>query len=225
MEAQPPTSMEVRTFSGGGFAENAYLVTCTRTHEAVAVDPGAGAAAMSKIIADENLDLQAILLTHAHMDHVEGVHLVRATVPYVPIWLHPKDWRLYEALPQQADAFGLRVAPQPPPDKELEHGQRFTFGSCTFEVRFTPGHAPGHVILVAREAGCALVGDVVFQGSIGRTDLPGGDLYTLMRSIREEVLTLPDDMVLYPGHGPSTTVGDERRGNPFLIPHYGGELA
>ncbi len=225
MDSHSSEGVRVRTFSGGGFAENAYLVTCGETGAAVAVDPGGGAVQMADVIAEENCDLQAILLTHAHLDHVEGVHQVRATVPYVPIWLHPKDWRMYEALPQQAEAFGLRVSHQPPPDKEVEHGQHFTFGTCTLEVRFTPGHAPGHVIFVDHDSVHALVGDVVFQGSIGRTDLPGGDLYTLMRSIREEVLTLPDEMVLYPGHGPATTVGDERRGNPFLVPHFGGELA
>jgi glyoxylase-like metal-dependent hydrolase (beta-lactamase superfamily II) len=121
--------------------------------------------------------------------------------------------------------FGMHADPQPEPTGELVPGERFTFGESGFDVRFTPGHAPGHVILVSAEDGLALVGDVVFQGSIGRTDLPGGDFKTLMRSIREQVLTLPDDTVLYPGHGPPTTVGAERTGNPFLIPHYGGELA
>jgi glyoxylase-like metal-dependent hydrolase (beta-lactamase superfamily II) len=99
------------------------------------------------------------------------------------------------------------------------------FGACSFEVRFTPGHSPGHVIFVAHQERLALVGDVVFQGSIGRTDLPGGDFYTLMRSIRGQVLTLPDDTVLHTGHGPATTVGDERVGNPFLVAQFGGEMA
>ncbi|MCG6956489.1 MAG: MBL fold metallo-hydrolase, partial [Gemmatimonadetes bacterium] len=102
--------------------------------------------------------------------------------------------------------------------------QRYAFGESTLEVRHAPGHAPGHVIFVSEEASFALVGDVVFQGAIGRTDLPGGDFHTLMRSIRSQVLTLPDEMVLHPGHGPATTVGDERADNPFLIPHFGGEL-
>jgi len=217
--------MRVRAFTGGGFAENGYLAICTDTGATVAVDPGAAAQGMVDALAQESLELQAILLTHAHLDHVEGVHLVREAAPGAPIWLHPADLGLYRALPQQAAAFGLAVHPQPEPDHELAAGQRFTFGSCAFDVRFAPGHAPGHVIFVAPDAGLALVGDVVFQGSIGRTDLPGGDFYTLMRSIREQVLTLPDDTVLHPGHGPSTTVGDERRGNPFLVAHYGGEMA
>jgi hydroxyacylglutathione hydrolase len=218
--------MKVRTFTGGGFAENGYLVVCGETGAAVVVDPGAAAGRMAEAVRSEGLDLAAVLLTHAHLDHIEGVHLIRAAFPDVPIWIHPADRRMYAALPQQAAAFGLQAPPtQPEPTDELEHGQRLTFGDCTLEVRHTPGHALGHVIFVAESEGFALVGDVVFQGSIGRTDLPGGDLYTLMRSIREQVLTLPDATVLHPGHGPATTVGAERTGNPFLVPQFGGRLA
>jgi len=217
--------MRVRTFTGGGFAQNGYLVTCEGSGTTVAVDPGASAERMVAALRSGGAPLEAVLLTHAHLDHVEGIHLVREAFPQVPIWMHPADLRMYQALPQQATAFGLAVHPQPEPDRELAHGQSVAFGACAFEVRFTPGHSPGHVIFVAREARLALVGDVVFQGSIGRTDLPGGDFYTLMRSIREQVLTLPDDTVLHPGHGPATTVGDERAGNPFLVAHFGGEMA
>jgi glyoxylase-like metal-dependent hydrolase (beta-lactamase superfamily II) len=217
--------MRVRTFTGGGFAENGYLVTCERSGGAVAVDPGAAAGRMVATLRSEGVSPEAILLTHAHLDHVEGVHLVRDAFPEVPIWMHPADLRLYQALPQQGAAFGLTLHPQPEPDRHLAHGQLFMFGACSFEVRFTPGHSPGHVIFVAHQERLALVGDVVFQGSIGRTDLPGGDFYTLMRSIRGQVLTLPDDTVLHTGHGPATTVGDERVGNPFLVAQFGGEMA
>lgn len=217
--------MKLRTFTGGGFAENGYLVACGESGVAVAVDPGASAPDMAQALADDGLELSAILLTHAHLDHIEGVHVIRAAHPDVPIWLHEADRSMYAALPQQAAAFGLDIPGQPEPTDVLAHGQRFAFGDCAFDVRFAPGHCPGHVIFVSEEHELALVGDVVFQGSIGRTDLPGGDFYTLMKSIREQVLTLPDSMALYPGHGPATTVGDERRGNPFLVPHYGGQLA
>lgn len=217
--------MRVRAFTGGGFAENGYLAVCQETGAAVVVDPGAAGDRMAQAVLTDALDLRAVLLTHAHLDHIEGVHHVRDALPDVPIWLHPVDLPLYRALPQYAAAFGVPVHPQPEPDHELAHGQRFTFGACAFDVRFTPGHAPGHVIFVSEEAGLCLVGDVVFQGSIGRTDLPGGDFHALMRSIREQVLTLPDDMILHPGHGPATTVGDERRGNPFLVGLHGGHLA
>jgi glyoxylase-like metal-dependent hydrolase (beta-lactamase superfamily II) len=216
--------VRIRTFTGGGFGQNAYLVVCEATGSAFAVDPGGDAARMRQVLAAEGLALAGIVLTHAHLDHVEGVDEVRQAAPDAAIYLHPGDLELYRSLPRQAAMFGLEADPQPEPTDELAHGQRLTFGDCTLHVRYTPGHSPGHVILVADE-GVAMVGDVVFQGSIGRTDLPGGDFKALMRSIREQVLTLPDDTVLYPGHGPPTTVGHERIGNPFLVPHYGGELA
>ncbi len=212
--------MDVRTFAGGGFGQNAYLTFCGRS--AAAIDPGAGAARMAEAVVSEGLDLEAIVLTHAHIDHIEGVHEIRAVSPDVPIWIHADALLMYRALPQQAAAFGLRVASQPEPTDRLAHGQRFEVGECALDVRDAPGHAPGHVILVASDRSFAIVGDVVFQGSIGRTDLPGGDFHRLMKSIREEVLTLPDTTVLYSGHGSPTTVGRERVSNPFLIPHFGG---
>jgi len=217
--------MEIRTFTGGGFGENAYLVVCGDSGATVVIDPGAAAPQMAETIEAEALDLQAILLTHAHLDHVEGVSDIRAIAPTVPIWLHPADFEMYQALPSQAAMFGLTARAQPTPTHELEHGQRYSFGSCAFDVRFTPGHAPGHVIFVSQEESVAISGDVVFMGSIGRTDLPGGSMEVLMRSIREEVLTLPDEMQLLSGHGPPTTVGRERATNPFLVPHFRGDFA
>ncbi len=217
--------MKIRTFTGGGFGENAYLAVCEGGGACVAIDPGSGAPALLDAVDAEGLDLRAIFLTHAHLDHIEGVSAVRARHPDVPIWLHPDDLGLYRGVQGQAAMFGMRAEVQPDPTHEIVPGEDLVFGDCRFEVRFTPGHAPGHVIFVSEADGLALVGDVVFQGSIGRTDLPGGDFRTLMTSIREQVLTLPDSTVLYPGHGPATSVGFERRGNPFLVPHYGGELA
>jgi glyoxylase-like metal-dependent hydrolase (beta-lactamase superfamily II) len=127
---------------------------------------------------------------------------------------------LYGAAPTQASWFGMRMDPLPPVDGELAHGGVVSFGDCKMAVRLAPGHAPGHVILVGD--GVAVVGDVIFNGSIGRTDLPGGDLGTLMTSIREQVLTLPDETTLHTGHGDDTTVGHERRTNPFVTGVYGG---
>jgi len=178
-----------------------------------------------RAIEEEDLDLQAVLLTHAHLDHVEGISDVRARYPGVPIWLHPDELHLYRGVHKQAAMFGLTTEPQPEPTDELIPGESFQFGDCTFEVSFAPGHSPGHVIFVSRPESLALVGDVVFQGSIGRTDLPGGSFETLMASIRREILSLPDETILFPGHGSATTVGQERDTNPFLAPHRGGELA
>lgn len=212
-------------YAGGPFGQNGYLVVAPDGRTAVVIDPGAAAGGMADAIRAEGLDLAAILLTHAHLDHIEGVGTVREAAPDAPIYLHPADLGLYRAGPAQGAAFGYPVAPQPLPDRELAHGDTVAFGGVTLQVRFTPGHAPGHVILYDEDAGLAFVGDVVFAGSIGRTDLPGGDFQTLMRSIREQVLTLPDETRLLTGHGPETDVRHERVGNPFLVPHYGGELA
>jgi len=217
--------MRIESFAGGLFGENSYLVVCPETGAGVAVDPGAGAAEVLRAAERHGATLEAILLTHAHIDHVEGVPLVRSAAPDAPIVLHDADRPLYDGVPQQAAAFGIDIPRLPPVDRSWAHGDTFAFGRCAFEIRHAPGHAPGHVILVAGGDGVALVGDVIFQGSIGRTDLPGGDLRVLMRSIRQQVLSMSDEVRMFTGHGPSTTVGDERRGNPFLIPHYGGELA
>jgi len=181
----------------------------------------AGAAAPEAIAAARAAGdtIEAIVLTHAHVDHVDGLAGAKRETG-VPIYLHPDDTRLYEAAPMQAEWFGLRMEPLPPVDHPLAHGGTVQVGECTLAVRHAPGHAPGHVILVGD--GVALVGDVIFLNSIGRTDLPGGDLPTLMKSIREQVLTLPDDTALYNGHGPATTVGHERRTNPFVNGVYGG---
>jgi glyoxylase-like metal-dependent hydrolase (beta-lactamase superfamily II) len=209
----------VRGFGGGPFGQNGFVVSCAGSGAAILVDPGATVGEMLAAVAAARLTVEAIVLTHAHIDHVEGVPAAREATS-APIWLHRADEELYQAAPLQAQWFGVQVGTLPPVDRYLEDGDRIEFGECALEVRFTPGHAPGHVTLVGD--GVALVGDCVFNGSIGRTDLPGGDLSTLMRSIRERILTLPDETLLYSGHGPETTVGHERVSNPFLVPNFGG---
>lgn len=209
----------VRSFSGGAFNQNGYVISCAGTRACILVDPGASVARMLEAVETGRLSVEAIVLTHAHIDHVEGVAAARRVTP-APVWLHRSDQEMYEAIPIQAQWFGVQVESPPAVDRHFDDGDMIVFGDCSLTVRFTPGHAPGHVILVGD--GMAVVGDCVFNGSIGRTDLPGGDLQTLMRSIREKILTLPDETVLYPGHGPETTVGHERVSNPFLIPNYGG---
>jgi hydroxyacylglutathione hydrolase len=209
----------VRGFTAGVFAENTYLVACARTGAGILVDPGAAAGEALAEAGRLGITIERIVLTHAHVDHVEGLAEAKAATG-APVHLHPADEELYRNAPLQAQWFGLRMDPLPPVDEALEEGGVVRFGECALAVRFTPGHAPGHVILVGD--GVALVGDVVFSGSIGRTDLPGGDLATLMRSIRTQVLTLPDETVLHTGHGPDTTVGHERVSNPFIVGSFGG---
>jgi glyoxylase-like metal-dependent hydrolase (beta-lactamase superfamily II) len=214
----------VKTFVAPGFGENAYVVWGEGARECAVIDPGGAVDDMLELVEVEQLTVGAILLTHAHLDHIEGVaQVVRAT--NAPVYLHSADRFLYERVAMQAQAFGMRVAEQPPVDHPLQHGQAVVVGDVTYAVRHVPGHSPGHVLLYVEAAQCAFVGDIVFQGSIGRTDLPGGDFTQLISGIREQVLSLPAETVLYTGHGPPTTAGHEAATNPFLIPHYGGGLA
>lgn len=217
--------LEVRAFTGGAFAENGYLLHCTRTRRAAIVDPGASAPEMLRAVRDEDLDVEAVYLTHAHLDHVEGLPTVRDALD-VPVYLHPDDLFLYRRAADQAAAFGMRLPGElPEVDRDLIPGTPVRVGDHELAVLFAPGHAPGHVMLHAAPQRFALVGDVVFAGSIGRTDLPGGDMQQLLDSIRREVLTLPDETRLLTGHGPETTVARERRGNPFLAPQSPGSSA
>lgn len=199
----------------GQFMENCYLVADPATGRAAMIDPGEEADRFLAELHRRRWTLDAIWLTHAHIDHILGVAAVKAATR-APVLLHPADRRLYDGLPDQARWMGLQVdeAP-PPPDEPLVPGTTLELGACRFRVRHTPGHSPGSVSLVGH--GVVFGGDVLFQGSIGRTDLPGGDTATLLASIDREFLTLPDDTVVHSGHGPATTIGAERRHNPFLV--------
>lgn len=200
-------------FPVGPLQANAYLAICEETGSCAVIDPGAEHERLLSAAEAEGARIEAILLTHAHLDHVGAVAELKSATA-APIYLHPQDLPLYRALPEQALSFGLEMEKPPDPDHELRHGQLIQLGNETLEVRHTPGHSPGHVCFTG--GGFALVGDCVFEGSIGRSDLPGGDSRALLDSIQRQLLTLPDQTVLYPGHGPATTVGRERTSNPFL---------
>ncbi len=197
----------------GQFLENCYLVADEERGEAVIVDPGEETARFLQELEQRRWRLQAIWLTHAHVDHIVGVGAVHGATG-VPIHLHAADRFLYDAIVQQAEWMGLKAEPLPTPDATWEPGATATVGRFGYEVRHTPGHSPGSVSLAGY--GMVLAGDALFQGSVGRTDLPGGDFPTLLESIRRELLSLPDDTIVHCGHGPATTVGEERATNPFL---------
>ena len=202
----------VVTLTNGAFAENCYLVADPETGDAAIVDPGEEVGLFRARLAHEGWTPRAIWLTHAHVDHVAGVAALHDG--RLPVWLHPADRALYDGFPAQARMFGLDATAPPPPDHELADGGSVSVGACTFRVVHTPGHTPGGVCLVGH--GVAFVGDTLFAGSIGRTDLPGGDLKALLASIHEKLFTLPDDTVVYAGHGPATTIGAEQQDNPFV---------
>jgi len=205
--------MKVVQIPNGQFVENCYFVIDEATAECAIIDPGEEAGLIAHKLQAEGVRPVGIWLTHAHLDHVLGVARLKADTG-VPVYLHPADRELYDHAVQQGLAFGVAVDPPPPPDRPLAAGDTVQVGELRFTVRHAPGHSPGSVCLVGE--GVVFTGDVLFAGSIGRTDLPGGDFDTLVRSIERELLTLPDSTIVYSGHGPETTIGRERRANPFL---------
>jgi hydroxyacylglutathione hydrolase len=202
------------------FFKNGFVLGCEQTREGVLIDPGDEVEDLLAIVQRERLSIKLILLTHAHMDHLSGVARAKRALG-APIGLHREDLFLYEKAVQQGLAFGIRIEPPPPVDFFYDGPGPYRFGAYEIRVHHTPGHCPGGVCLQVGRAGEAgkhlFVGDTLFAGSIGRTDLPGGDYETLLRSIREVLFAFGDDAVVYPGHGPVTTIGHERRTNPFLV--------
>jgi glyoxylase-like metal-dependent hydrolase (beta-lactamase superfamily II) len=201
------------------FMKNGFVLACERTREAVVIDPGDEVAELLAVVLEQDLDVKYILLTHGHVDHVTGVGAAKSVLG-APVGLHKDDFFLYDRAPDIGRMFGLDVPPPPPVDFSIEAGARYRFGDCEARTHHTPGHCPGGVcfeVVQAGQPGCTLfVGDTLFAGSIGRTDLPGGDYATLIRSIRDVLFGFDDDTPAYPGHGPATTIGEERRTNPFL---------
>lgn len=202
------------------FFKNGFVLACERSRDAVLIDPGDEVAQLLAFADREALIIRHILLTHAHVDHVSGVALARRRLA-VPVRLHRDDLLLYEHAVQQGAMFGLSVEAPPPVDEFYAPDESIVFGDYEARPHHTPGHSPGGVCLQVGSRGTRgrqlFVGDTLFAGSVGRTDLPGGDHATLMRSIKKVIFAFGDDAEVYPGHGPKTTVGRERRTNPFLV--------
>ncbi len=209
--------LEVR--AAAPFYKNGFVAACERTREAILVDPGDEVDLLLGAVRDLDVEVQAILLTHAHIDHITGVGAAKGAFD-VPVYLHREDLFLYEAAVQQGAMFGFKVS-QPPPVDLFYEPAPIRFGDYEVRVHHTPGHCPGGVCLQVGpkgERGIHLfVGDTLFAGAIGRTDLPGGDYETLMRSITGVLFPLGDDAIVHPGHGADTTIGRERATNPFVL--------
>ena len=206
--------MKIQVHTVGMLAENCYLVVDEATNSAALVDPGAEGDRIVRAVRASGAALAAIWLTHAHVDHVGGIAAVKREWPDAPIFLNPLDAPLYTSAGRAAEMWGLLPFESPPPfEQPLADRAQLTLGSLTFDVLHTPGHAPGHSVFVGQ--GVMFAGDLLFAGSIGRTDLPYANPVDMTRSL-DRVSHLPERTLVYPGHGPSTTVGDELRSNPFL---------
>ena len=204
--------LEVVAFETGPLQENAYLVIDRVSRDAAMVDPGDDADRLIEAVEQANVRLRAIWLTHAHFDHVGAVRALRTRFE-VPVFLHEEDVPMFEAGPFQAASWGLPFDGDEVPAERFTEGQGLRLGELSFTVMHTPGHSPGHVTLLGH--GIALVGDCLFAGSIGRTDLPMANGPAMAQSL-ERIVALPPETRVLPGHGPATTVGEERRSNPFI---------
>lgn len=208
--------MIVESIVVGMLQVNCYVLGCEQTGEGVVVDPGDYGGRILDLVRQLGLKIVAIPNTHAHFDHVLAVDEVRATTG-APFWLHRDDEPVLARGREMVRLWmGYDPGPMPAVDGHIEAGDTLRFGKQEMEVRLAPGHSPGSVVYIHHPSKQAFVGDVLFAGSVGRFDFPGSDGPTLLRSIREQLLTLPDDYTVQPGHGPATTVGRERRRNPYL---------
>jgi glyoxylase-like metal-dependent hydrolase (beta-lactamase superfamily II) len=207
---------EIVPFTLGPAQTNAYLVADPETKEAAVIDPAWDGQVILAEAQRRGWRIAHLWYTHAHFDHLGGAGAIADALNPLPlVALHPNDHVLWRAGGGGA-LFGFDIDPGPEPTIDFYQGQILRLGSMEFEVRFTPGHTPGHCILYVASAGVCFCGDLIFAGSVGRTDLPGSDWNQLAESIQTQVFTLPEETRLLPGHGPETTVGEEKRNNPFV---------
>lgn len=203
----------IHQLSVGPLQVNCFLVGCSKTHDAMVIDPGEEGARILHLAKSEGFEISKVVNTHAHFDHIgANREVVKATD--AELMLHAADLPLLQNARNHAEVYGLAVAPSPEPDRLLEQGDTLEVGEHSFRVFHLPGHSPGGICLLSD--GHLFVGDVLFAGSIGRTDLPGGDFDALVEGVREKLFSLPDETVVHPGHGPDTTIGRERKMNPFV---------
>lgn len=218
--------LRVHYFTFNPFQENTFVLWDDQTREATIIDAGNSSTSehneLERYISQNGLVVKQLLNTHAHIDHVLGNAWVLDKWK-VPFLLHEKDLPVLRSLPQVASMYGLPAAPSPEPTGFLNEGDSLKIGNETMEVIFVPGHAPGHVAFYHKKQKLLINGDVLFNGSIGRTDLPGGDYETLMKNITEKLLVLPEDVKVYCGHGPETTIGREKATNPFVLEYLESE--
>jgi len=208
--------MQVSVVPVTAFQQNCSIIHCEETGKGAIVDPGGDLELVLAAVAEEGIQIEQILLTHAHIDHAGATSDLAKRLGVPVIGPEREDEFLIQSLAMQGRMFGIPHAAPFTPDRWLAQGDVVMVGNERFEVRHCPGHTPGHVIFYNAAHKLAIVGDVLFDGSIGRTDLPRGDHATLLRSIQTQILTLPDDTTFLPGHGPTSTVGEQRRRNPFL---------
>lgn len=205
--------MIIKELPVGPIQANCFIAGCEETHEAVVIDPGDEADRILLLLADLKMKVKYILNTHCHFDHVGGNKRMKE-VTGADILIHSQDAPMLTRMGGTASGFGLQIEESPPADRELAEGDTVSFGNIEMKVIHTPGHTPGGVSFYAGNA--VFVGDTLFAGSIGRTDFPGGNYDTLIASVREKLFVLGDDVIVYCGHGPQTTIGREKRFNPFF---------
>jgi hydroxyacylglutathione hydrolase len=209
-------SLLITSYILGSLQNNSYLVVDPISQQALIIDPSSGCETILKEVASRRYHLVQVWLTHAHFDHFTGLKAILDLVPSIKIGLHPHDLSLWHE-GGGARYFGFHIEPLPDPDIQFTHGQILSLGESSIEVRHAPGHSPGHVVFYYQAGGAVFCGDLIFQGGIGRTDLPGGNYDTIIKSIHAQVLSLPGETRLLTGHGAESTVQQERLTNPFLL--------